>query len=824
MNNTTDRTASSHGDGYHHDYDQRAARDRSRGPGSRDNFVSCGWDPLDRRLVGGDDRYSGSRRDGSGTEPGRHGEGGRASSPGDISFRQATRGYPSMQTRGRGQDGYDPGSPPYKTEDRCSPVRSRGSTGGRDLYANRSAPRDGDGWMRDAQALRSGGHRGDEHGRQRNTGYSNASSSPDRPRLAGTALAALRVNTDGSLKLPGRHIQRGVVLIYPQSASDPLPAVKPRPDGCLTAFVGGLPPRCREHHVHDVFSECGQIKSLRLKSRTHLCKTFAHVEYADAEAVERAVAMSGWYIKVDRTKQPEAIGRLLVDYSTSSKKPGKDEDTAADAGGKKRSRSPSVSSNAGDIGSSSIPVAKRRRMGRNGSQGDDVTTPRKTLPSPARLDFSESTVADLTEKFENGDRNLEPYLRLSAEWLSRGECTPGSRDLFFALLKAILSSHVRRLSRIIQHTHREVMATQSDQEQHFRAIDRHVRSCNTLVEALHSSNVSDIFTKAQEKTLDLWLENFQDMKKELQEARFMNLMEANEPESVERIDEDSLSPTEHIEYLEMVRDTLLASSKRQGVRMVTIKHQCRALIARKNKEISELHQQLSSSVRKLSRSGLSDEPGVSDNEDDDECGEGEDSAYGRRKSSRKSDSLLLDGECNLNWVEETAFLSDDDEEQKPQLPKKRQAAAEVDTHGESAVEEERLALHPHDLDSISPNLPDYEIADMLILQDAEGEDEDRECVTVDAGPSHQQPLSNEAASVVAVVSSFLMIHPHGATADSINAYLTSIGCSVPTGSVLDILQQLPMVFSCSRNGGGNNEEDCYRMSAFDTICSPLHTA
>ena len=36
---------------------------------------------------------------------------------------------------------------------------------------------------------------------------------------------------------------------------------------------------------------------------------------------------------------------------------------------------------------------------------------RSHLQSPSQLSFSDTALANLTERFENGDRNLEPYLR-----------------------------------------------------------------------------------------------------------------------------------------------------------------------------------------------------------------------------------------------------------------------------------------------------------------------------------------------------------------------------------------------------------------------------
>lgn len=132
---------------------------------------------------------------------------------------------------------------------------------------------------------------------------------------------------------------------------------------------------------------------------------------------------------------------------------------------------------------------------------------------------------------------------------------------------------------------------------------------------------------------------------------------------------------------------------------------------------------------------------------------------------------------------------------------------------EVVVEDETHSFLADDLDSVSAqDTSGFEIDDMMILMDAEAE--------TDSGNTRSSThvLSNESASVVAVVSSFLLVQPYGATMESINAYLQSVDCSVSADSVHAILKQLPMVFSLSHDDNG---EERYRLSAFGAISSPL---
>ena len=288
MEEAIERMVLIHGNSVRSELDQRLLRERSRNTGGRDRD-SGNWDR------GARERRRQSPDNFSRMSDGNTFSGGRGDS-GPISFRQAGRGSDyDRPSRGR-SDNFDR-SPYGNVRDRYSPPRSRSPDGrgdgmghhgnGRDPYASRTVPRDGEGWSRNGSRPRGGSYRDGGRGGE----------SVD-PRIAHTALSHLRMLGDGNLVLPTRHVQRGVVLLYPLQSGDPLPPAKVRPDDCHTAFVGGLPPRCREHHLRDAFGDCGEIKSLRLKVRTHYCKTFAHIEFEESESVEKAVAMCGWYIKV----------------------------------------------------------------------------------------------------------------------------------------------------------------------------------------------------------------------------------------------------------------------------------------------------------------------------------------------------------------------------------------------------------------------------------------------------------------------------------------------------------------------------------------------
>lgn len=78
--------------------------------------------------------------------------------------------------------------------------------------------------------------------------------------------------------------------MFPHLAA-PTPPLRAKPPGCRTIFIGGLPEKCTEEILRDLFERCGDIQSIRMSK-----KNFAHIRFMEAEAVEKALYFSGMNI------------------------------------------------------------------------------------------------------------------------------------------------------------------------------------------------------------------------------------------------------------------------------------------------------------------------------------------------------------------------------------------------------------------------------------------------------------------------------------------------------------------------------------------------
>ena len=64
--------------------------------------------------------------------------------------------------------------------------------------------------------------------------------------------------------------------------------------GCKTIFIGGIPEKCTEDILFEVFESCGPIQSIRISK-----KNFAHIRFEMMESVDRALYISGQSINFE---------------------------------------------------------------------------------------------------------------------------------------------------------------------------------------------------------------------------------------------------------------------------------------------------------------------------------------------------------------------------------------------------------------------------------------------------------------------------------------------------------------------------------------------
>ncbi|XP_077584202.1 ecto-NOX disulfide-thiol exchanger 1-like isoform X3 [Stigmatopora nigra] len=98
--------------------------------------------------------------------------------------------------------------------------------------------------------------------------------------------------------------------LFPRNPRTPSPPTRPRPPGCKTVFVGGLPENAGEEVVRQVFGSCGHIVALRMSK-----KNFCHVRFGEEFMVDRALLLSGYRLQVGAGVDKKDRGKIHVDFA-----------------------------------------------------------------------------------------------------------------------------------------------------------------------------------------------------------------------------------------------------------------------------------------------------------------------------------------------------------------------------------------------------------------------------------------------------------------------------------------------------------------------------
>ena len=136
----------------------------------------------------------------------------------------------------------------------------------------------------------------------------------DLSNLSGvSATLASLSNTLPSLGVKEPIVRGQCLLLPPPAGGLPDASSRPRPEYCKTVFVGHLPRNTTRQSLYDIFDHCGKIVGVRLNPRSN----FAHIQFDREEAVDRAMELNNYSIKVDLSGDLGSMGKIIVDYAAS---------------------------------------------------------------------------------------------------------------------------------------------------------------------------------------------------------------------------------------------------------------------------------------------------------------------------------------------------------------------------------------------------------------------------------------------------------------------------------------------------------------------------
>lgn len=486
--------------------------------------------------------------------------------------------------------------------------------------------------------------------------------------------------------------------LFPPAPGAPAPATRERPPGCRTVFVGGLPENMTETILHDIFSRCGEIATLRLSK-----KNFCHVRFAYETSVDNAIYLSGYRVRIGSNSDPPNTGKLHVDYAQA-----RDDQYEWEC--------------------------KQRQLQRERRHRARLEEERLRPPSPpVVVHFSEHEATMVAEQLKQ-DESFGRAVQVVITWLERGDCSKRNSTAFYSMIQST-NAHVRRLRSEKKHYEEELRKARDIMKGRVQGILIQFSQIERLFVAACHKKVWDHFTKAQRKNIEQW-------KKQSMEIKTFQLDENGQEKADDEMDvsdEDEPTKKRHRSdgenaSLKEENDSLRCQLEAYRNEVEIIKADYKKELDEKDKQYKAIQQMLQNTQRQLS-------------------------------------------DLRRQYNEEICHNSDTQNRIKISF--------------KNAINNEKEII---DLDSESEQQN----------SDVESNSEQNTSVL----------LKECQAKFIAIISTFLNVHPQGAGLDYIWSYVTKLGNNIKPSDIELLMSKYPSIFKQEVTGIGANIERRWLFNGF----------
>ncbi|XP_061895928.1 ecto-NOX disulfide-thiol exchanger 2 isoform X2 [Entelurus aequoreus] len=556
---------------------------------------------------------------------------------------------------------------------------------------------------------------------------------PNNPMMPGLGMVPPHLSHDFPVVKEIIHCKS--CTLFPPNPNLPPPAIRDRPPGCKTVFVGGLPENATEQLIMEVFGQCTDITAIR-KSK----KNFCHIRFSEEFMVDKALFLSGYRIRLGSSTDKKDTGRLHVDFAQA-----RDDLYEWECYQRMMARE----------------ERHRRRM------EEDLMRP----PSPPPIvHFSEHECSQLGDKIKD-DGKFAEAVRVLLTWLERGEVNRRNANTFYSMIQSS-NSHIRRLMTEKSQHEKEVEDAKDKFKAALSGILAQFEQIVSVFQAASKQKAWDHFSKAQRKNLDVW-------RKQAEEVRNMHneqLMDFRREEEMEMSDDDMEecpdsedSGVSQVEALKEENDSLRCQLDAYRNEVELLKQEQGKNQPVRSEEESTHSQQLSFLQQALA---------------------------GMQKQLLKMREELKEREAELDKsLEDKQELNQQVQNLKEGLQNLQKTQLEGSDQDESVGGEE-AANQANELVSCT--------------QEKEGPTEKRQ-----TSPVH----SEREALLVGIISTFLHVHPFGASIEYICSYLQRLDTKINTAEVEALLSRLPCTFKQELTGVGASLEKRWNFCGFKGIKS-----
>ncbi|KAF4081125.1 hypothetical protein AMELA_G00157830 [Ameiurus melas] len=628
---------------------------------------------------------------------------------------------------------------------------------------------------------------------------------PMNPLMPGLGIVPPPISQD--LPIVKEIIHCKSCTLFPPNPNLPPPATRERPPGCKTVFVGGLPENATEQIISEVFEQCGAISAIR-KSK----KNFCHIRFAEEHTVDKALFLS---VIFGDTKPVTSVARDNGEEDDDDSRPsGRDKDQInsqnrldsikipfcvgcalcqqelGKVSGSYRIRLGS-STDKKDTGRLHVDYAqarddlyewecRQRMLAREERHRRRVEEDRLRPPSPPPIvHYSEHECSQLGEKIKD-DSKFPEAVRVLLTWVERGEVNRRNANNFYSMIQSS-NSHIRRLMGEKAAHEKEMEEAKEKFKNALAAILIQFEQIVSVFHAASKQKAWDHFSKAQRKNLDMWRKQAEEIRnihnEELMGIRREEEMEMSDDDmedASESKDSDDSGPLAQVEALREENDSLRCQLDAYRNEVELLKQEQSKTHPPHSEEDTTRQQQLSFLQQAL---------------------------QGMQKQLLK--------------------IRDDLKQREMELEKSAEDKQQLESQIQSLKERIQAFPTSHTLPSERPEWEDRgsdentSHANESAVSAVVSCSQEKESVP-DKGPP--SPVKSEReALLVGIISTFLHVHPFGASIEYICSYLQRLDTKISTTEVETLLGRLPYTFKQELTGVGASLEKRWKFCGFEGI-------
>ncbi|KAK1789294.1 hypothetical protein P4O66_015228, partial [Electrophorus voltai] len=647
---------------------------------------------------------------------------------------------------------------------------------------------------------------------------------PMNPMLPGLGVGPPPISQD--LPVVKEIIHCKSCTLFPPNPNLPPPATRERPPGCKTVFVGGLPENATEQIIVEVFEQCGTISAIR-KSK----KNFCHIRFNEEHTVDKALFLSGvvggvcvcvrlcvrvvvcvcvvyecvylrgrlkpsYRIRLGSSTDKKDTGRLHVDYAQA-----RDDLYEWEC--------------------------RQRMLAREERHRRRIEEDRLRPPSPPPIvHYSEHECSQLGEKIKD-DSKFPEAVRVLLTWVERGEVNRRNANNFYSMIQSS-NSHIRRLMNEKAAHEKEMEEAKEKLKNALAGILVQFEQIVSVFHAASKQKAWDHFSKAQRKNLDMWRKQAEEIRnihnEELMGIRREEEMEMSdddmedEPESKDSDDSGALA---QVEALREENDSLRCQLDAYRNEVELLKQEQSKAQPPRSEEDTTRQQQLSflqqalQGMQKILHTNK--QPSGTDpvyqmlatkttqpNSTTPNRGPAEASLSLQKKafSILLSSEIHLGGHGGLGCVRQLLTLREDLKQREVELEKNTEEKQQLESQIQNLKERVQALPTTHTL----PEAPASAVVSCS---------QEKESLPEKGPPS---PVKSEReALLVGIISTFLHVHPFGASIEYICSYLQRLDTKISTTEVETLLARLPCTFRQELTGVGASLEKRWKFCGFEGI-------